>query len=137
MFFRSNKKELDALKAENVNLKLELLEALQKAKTAQHREFTKGDVLRDQLGSFIPDFKFLEDKGDADKERYQILCFTLFENPEFLYLLDHLKQSQVHKYIFEGGVSDDFMRGTVNGVYLVQELINLLGNAQKNRQNTK
>lgn len=89
---------------------------------------TPEQLLMKQLGSYIPSFEPLEGKSDEFKNSLGRLCREMLLSPEFQYLIDHLKQDQVNIDLFGEGEKKDkmFVRGSINGIYIVDEQIRLL-----------
>lgn len=125
-FIRKDQLVVDA--SEYVSLKLKKEQSpLSKAELTQH-----------QLGSFIPSFKFLADQTDDYKTSMSTFCRQVFESPYWAYLIDSLKQAQVNNLLFDPSrPSEEWVRGSINGIYIVEEEIRLLASADKDNKKTK
>lgn len=87
----------------------------------------KPRLLMMQLGTYIPDFKDLSMQNNDFKRALQNICNNLSESEHWKFLMTQLKQEQVNKFLFEEYKSEDFVRGTINGLYIVEDLVNSLG----------
>ncbi len=125
-FVRKDQLVVDA--SEYVSLKLKKEQSpLSKAELTQH-----------QLGSFIPSFKFLADQTDDYKVAMSTFCRQVFESPYWTYLIDSLKQAQVNNLLFDPSrPSEEWVRGSINGIYIVEEEIKILASADKDNKKTK
>lgn len=125
-FVRKDQLVVDA--SEYVSLKLKKEQSpLSKAELTQH-----------QLGSFIPSFKFLVDQTDDYKVSMSTFCRQVFESPYWTYLIDSLKQAQVNNLLFDPSrPSEEWVRGSINGIYIVEEEIKILASADKDNKKTK
>lgn len=96
---------------------------------AETKPLTSAQLTMLQLGSYIPNFEALAAKPDDFKNRLGRLCRELMLSEEWQYLITHLKQDQVNNAFFVEGVTvtDPFVRGSINGVYVVDEQIGILG----------
>jgi len=90
---------------------------------------SKAQLTQLQLGTYIPNFEDLSKKPDDFKNKIGRMCRDLVRSEEWEYLITHLKQEQVNKSLFTEGISytEDFIRGTINGIYVVDANINDLG----------
>lgn len=100
--------------------------------------FTKYQLTMAQLGTFLPNFESLSEKGDDFKNSLSLVCYNLTLAPQWSWLIDRLKQDQVNGYLFDPErKSEDFMRGTINGIYVVEEIIKERASAHQPKPNTK
>lgn len=106
-----------------------LLELVDAKKALAERPLTKGELTMKQLGSYLPNFKELSMQTDEFKTNVARTCADLMKNEFWQYLITHLKQDQVNLYFFndEERKSEEFVRGSINGIYIVDELVNRLG----------
>lgn len=118
--------------------------AILKSRLAQKEEvkpLTPAELTMRQLGSYLPNFKGLENKPQAFKLAVGKMCSDLSMLDGWQYLITNLKQDQVNTYLFtnEEKKSEEFMRGSINGIYIVEEQIRLLGSGytQYVEKNTK
>lgn len=103
-----------------------------KPKGAVVEPLSREQLTMKQLGSYVPSFTPLAEKSDDFKQSLALLCNQLSKSTEFQYLIDHLKQDQVNLYLFdEEKKTDDWVRGSINGIYVVDEQIRLLGSGYK------
>lgn len=132
--------------AEHRNLvaQLQVEIAILKGRLAQKDEvkpLTPAELTMRQLGSYLPNFKGLENKPQAFKLAVGKMCSDLSMLDGWQYLITNLKQDQVNTYLFtnEEKKSEEFMRGSINGIYIVEEQIRLLGSGytQYVEKNTK
>ena len=84
-----------------------------------------------QLGSYLPSFKTLAGQSDDFKRNIGRMCYELTQGEGWRYLIEHLKQDQVNLYFFndENSKSEEFVRGSINGIYIVDEQINNLADS--------
>lgn len=85
-----------------------------------------------QLGSYVPNFEMLSSKTDSFKNDMGIFCSNLLKSSMWTYLINHLKQDQVNLSLFSDDKSapnrnDNFTRGSINGIYVVEDQISTLG----------
>mgnify|MGYP003480245041 CR=1 FL=1 len=125
-FVRKDQLVVDA--SEYVSLKLKKEQStLSMAELTQH-----------QLGSFIPSFKFLADQTDDYKVSMSTFCKQIFDSPYWQFLIESLKQEQVNNLLFVNPrPSEEWVRGSINGIYIVEEEIRLLASADKDNKKTK
>lgn len=128
----------------NVVAQLQAEIAILKSRLAQKEEvkpLTPAELTMRQLGSYLPNFKGLENKPQAFKLAVGKMCSDLSMLDGWQYLITNLKQDQVNTYLFtnEEKKSEEFMRGSINGIYIVEEQIRLLGSGytQYVEKNTK
>lgn len=97
---------------------------------------TKAELTLLQLGSYIPSFKGLVGKTDEFKMGMAAFCKQTADSDYWKFLMIHLKQDQVNNSLFNSEVppSDDFMRGSINGIWIVDEQIKLLGSSKENEK---
>ena len=96
--------------------------------TAQQTPLTKGQLTQQQLGSYLPNFVELAKKPDDFKNSLGLLCKNLIASEEWQYLIEHLKQDQVNLSLFgEERKPDDWVRGSINGIYVVDDMVSTLG----------
>lgn len=97
---------------------------------------SKEHLTMKQLGSYLPNFEFIGSKSDAFKNSIGLMCRNLIQSEEWKYLIEHLKQDQVNLAFFTEGVksTDDWVRGSINGVYIVDDQINTLGASYLDRE---
>jgi len=90
-----------------------------------------------QLGSYIPNFKPLSGKPDSFKNAIGAFCMNTMKSNEWQYLITHMKQDQVNTALFTEGktVVDPFIRGSINGIYIVADQISTLGMGYEERMN--
>lgn len=118
------------LERENKQLRMDVYQLNSQAVEAT--PMVKEHLTMKQLGSYIPSFEAMSTKTDAFKTVLAQLCYQLSISPEWKYLVEHLKQDQVNLYLFtEDRKSEDFMRGSINGIYVVDEQVRLLGSGYK------
>jgi hypothetical protein len=87
-----------------------------------------------QLGSYLPNFEVLANKDDAFKNAIGMLCRNLMLDQNWQYLITHLKQDQVNLSLFgEERKDDNWVRGSINGIYVVDDQINMLGRNYEQR----
>lgn len=100
---------------------------------------TKEQLTMKQLGSYIPNFIVLNSKSEQFKVELGQICKTLINSEHFKYLMEHLKQDQVNNLLFqEKKPTDDWVRGSINGIYVVEDIIKQLGiSAQENTPKKK
>ena len=97
---------------------------------------TREALTMKQLGSYVPSFEVLAEKDDTFKNSLGMICSNLLRQPEWKYLMDHLKQDQVNISLFseEKTFTDPWVRGSINGIYVVEEQVRLLGNGFDDRK---
>lgn len=102
---------------------------LNEARASSKARLSKQELTMLELGSYLPSFVPLMGKSDDFKSALGLVCDTINQSQELQYLFDHIKQDQVNKSLFTEGVSytDDFVRGSINGIYVCEEQIKLLG----------
>ena len=96
----------------------------------------KAELTQHQLGSYVPSFEVLTGKKDDFKLGLSTFCKNTMDSSYWPYLIDHLKQDQVNNLLFnppETRPSEDFVRGSINGIYIVDEQIRLLASSTKNK----
>jgi len=101
------------------------------------KPLTMAELTQYQLGSYVPSFKPLADQKDDFKLAMVTFCKQTKDSKYFKYLIEHLKQDQVNNFVFnptELRPSEEFMRGSINGIYVVEEQIALLGSADENKK---
>lgn len=104
----------------------------------KEQKLTQGQLTREELGSYLPSFQFLADKPDSFKEGSELMAHQLSKSEHWRHLLNHLKQEQVNKLLFsEEGQSLEFIRGSINGIYMFEELVNMLAASREGRMNPK
>lgn len=110
---------------EYADLKIATFKPAQKTEAPMSRQ----QLTMLQLGSYLPNFEMLASKPQDFKNSVGVMCDNLIRTAEWQYLVEHLKQDQVNKSLFTEGISytDDFIRGSINGIYVVDEQIRLLG----------
>jgi hypothetical protein len=102
----------------------------------KEQQLTQGQLTREQLGSYLPSFEFLSDKSDSFKSGTEVTAHQLSLNPHWKHLIEHLKQEQVNKLLFsEPMMSLEFIRGSINGIYLVEELVNMMAASRAAKSN--
>jgi hypothetical protein len=75
----------------------------------------------------LPTFEFLADKPDSFKSGTELIAHQLRMSEHWRHLIMNLKQEQVNKLLFsEEGMSLEFIRGSINGIYMVEEIVNNL-----------
>jgi len=106
-----------------------LMEIVELKKQLSLKPLTKGELTMQQLGTYLPTFKELSMQTDDFKRNVARTCADLMQNEFWQYLVTHLKQDQVNTYFFNDGESksEEFVRGSINGIYIVDELVNRLG----------
>lgn len=93
---------------------------------------SKAQLTQHQLGSYIPSFKVLADQTDDFKTAMSTFCRQTIDSTYWKYLIEHMKQDQVNNLLFvDPKPSDDWVRGSINGIYIVDEQIKLLASAEK------
>lgn len=99
---------------------------------------TPAKLTQQQLGSYLPNFNTLNSKTDEYKSQLGAVCKTLINSEHFNYLMDHLKQDQINLYLFgENKPKEDWVRGSINGIYVVADMVHELGIAhQENEKKT-
>lgn len=122
-----------------IKLSLELVEVRKKLREEQEKNkitpLSKGELTMKQLGSFVPSFEVIAQKTNDEKLAIGAMCSQIIASSFWKYLIDHLKQDQVNLFLFDDNrKSEDFVRGTINGIYVVDEQINLLGTAYDDKQ---
>lgn len=118
---------------EYAQLRLELSTLRQKALGPHIQPATKYELVQKELGSYIPNLEPLDTKSDEFKNALGRLCREVNLSPEFQYLLTHMKQDQVNLSLFQERKSEDWVLGSINGVYIVEEQIRLLGDNYQDR----
>lgn len=110
---------------EELNLKTEI--ASLRAKLAV-KPLSRGELTMMQLGSYVPNFEGLATKSDEFKKAVGRVCFDLMRSESWKFLITQLKQDQVNLYFFneDEKKSEEFVRGSINGIYIVDEQINSL-----------
>ena len=99
---------------------------------------SKAELTQHQLGSYLPSFKFLADQTDDYKMGMSTFCRQTFESPYWKFLMDSLKQGQVNNLLFDPNrPSEEWVRGSINGIYIVEEEIKLLASAEVTNKKTK
>ncbi len=103
--------------------------------TSSERLMSKEHLTMKQLGTYIPNFEDLSKKPDGFKNAVGLMCAQLIGSAEWEYLITHLKQDQVNNSLFNPEVkySDDFVRGTINGIYIVDDQVQTLGAGYNDR----
>lgn len=93
------------------------------------RKLTPEQLTQHQLGSYVPNFVDISKQSDAFKNSLGQLCSNLMNAPEWEYLMNHLKQDQVNRALFTEGitVNDGYVRGSINGIYVVDDIVGSLG----------
>lgn len=98
---------------------------------------SKAKLTQVQLGSYIPDFKDISLQSDEFKHDLGALCKTLVDSEHWKYLLNYLKQGQINGYLFnENKPSEDWVRGSINGIYVVDDIVVSLGASYKDTKPT-
>ena len=65
-------------------------------------------------------------------------CKQTFDSPYWQFLIESLKQEQVNNLLFVNPrPSEEWVRGSINGIYIVEEEIRLLASADKDNKKTK
>lgn len=99
---------------------------------------SKAQLTQHQLGSYIPSFKVLADQTDDFKTAMSTFCRQTIDSTYWKYLIEHMKQDQVNNLLFvDPKPSDDWVRGSINGIYIVDEQIKLLASAEKGNKEAK
>lgn len=99
---------------------------------------SKAKLTQAQLGSYIPDFKDISLQSDEFKNDMGALCKTLVDSKHWNYILNYLKQGQVNTYLFgEVKPSEDWVRGSINGIYVVEDIVLSLGTSYKGSKEPK
>jgi len=133
-------KSTEEIKEKNSDLKLQAEIAQLRARLAT-QPLTRGELTMKQLGSYLPNFKGIASQTDDFRRNLGRLCYQISQSSEWQYLMTNLKQDQVNTYIFtdEERKSEDFMRGSINGIYIVDEQVNgfAQGYAKLVEKNTK
>ena len=88
---------------------------------------TPAQLTQKQLGSYLPNFEHLSLKGDQFKYDLGALCKTLITSEHWNYLVTHLKQDQVNMQLFSDTKDEMFVRGSINGIYVVADMVSNLG----------
>lgn len=105
---------------------------------AKQKPLSKEELTQLQLGSYVPSFVFLEDKTDDFKIAMSTFCKQTMDSTYWKYLIESLKQQQVNNLLFKPDrPSEDFVRGSINGIYIVEELVALLASADKDNKSVK
>lgn len=133
-------KETDKL----IKLTLEVLELKKKLADYNARDLAKSKEMpltpekltMMQLGSYVPSFEPLWAKSDEFKRGVGSTCSQLVQSEGWKYLIEHLKQDQVNLYLFNEDENRDekFVRGSINGIYIVDEQVRTLGMAYDESQ---
>lgn len=123
--------EIVADKDEVLRLRAEILALQSKLKTVT--PLSKGELTMKQLGSYIPSFKGLANESEDLKKEVGRACYEVTQSKGFAYLMDNLKQDQVNLYFFndENSKSEEFVRGSINGIYVVDEQIKQFASTYK------
>ena len=109
-----------------------------KIKASQKQALSQAELTQHQLGSYIPSFKFLADQTDDYKTSMSTFCKQTFDSPYWQFLIESLKQEQVNNLLFVNPrPSEEWVRGSINGIYIVEEEIRLLASADKDNKKTK
>lgn len=110
------------------------LRALDKATEKPVEPLSRAHLTMQQLGSYLPNFEVLGNKTDDFKNRLGRLCRELILSEEWQYLITHLKQDQVNISLFSDERKDEnWVRGSINGIYVVDDQINMLGKNYEQR----
>ena len=125
-FVRKDQLVVDA--SEYVSLKIKKEQSpLSKAELTQH-----------QLGSYLPSFKFLADQTDDYKTGMSTFCKQTLDSPYWEFLINSLKQEQVNNLLFNPTrPSEEWVRGSINGIYVVEKEIRLLASSDKDNKKQK
>lgn len=100
------------------------------------QKLTQGQLTREELGSYLPSFEYLADKPNSFKEGSELMAHQLYRSEHWKHIVNHLKQEQVNKLLFsEPGQSLEFIRGSINGIYMFEEIINMLAASRESRMN--
>ena len=95
---------------------------------------SKEHLTMKQLGSYIPNFESLDKKPDSFKNAVGLMCRNLALTEEWKFLINQLKQDQVNLYLFDENRKDEnYVRGSINGIYVVDDIVNSLGNNYEQR----
>ncbi len=105
----------------------ELLD-LRLAKSRTAPTLTPEQLTMKQLGTYLPNFETLAEKPEQFKREIGLFCSNLRKSEAWKYLIEHLKQDQVNLLLFsEQRKSEDYSRGSINGIYVVADQIESLG----------
>lgn len=100
---------------------------LAKSRAAQ-QVLTPEQLTMKQLGTYLPNFEALAEKPEQFKREIGLFCSNLRKSEAWKYLIEHLKQDQVNLLLFSPErKSEDYARGSINGVYVVADQIDSLG----------
>lgn len=125
-FIRKDQLVVDA--SEYVSLKIK----------KEQSPLSKAELTQLQLGSYVPSFKVLADQTDDFKMAMSTFCRQTIDSTYWKYIVEHLKQDQVNNLLFvDPKPSDDWIRGSINGIYIVDEQIRLLASAEKDNKKSK
>lgn len=107
---------------------------LLKSKQSATVPLTQAELTMKQLGSYIPSFEVLSGKPDSFKREVGLFCSNLVKSETWKYLIDHLKQDQVNLSLFSDdntapNRNEQFTRGSINGIYIVEDQVLKLGMA--------
>lgn len=106
----------------------ELLELRNARAAMQGKMLSPEHLTMKQLGSYIPSFEVLANKPEAFKLEIGLFCSNLLKSESWKYLMEHLKQDQVNLLLFsEQRKSEDYVRGSINGIYVVADQVESLG----------
>lgn len=110
-----------------VDMRMKSMEEKQEPLSREH-------LTMKQLGSYIPNFETLDKKPDSFKNAVGLMCRNLMLTEEWQYLVNHLKQDQVNLYLFDENRKDEnYVRGSINGIYVVDDMVNSLGSNYEQR----
>lgn len=106
----------------------ELLDLRLAKSRATQQTLTPEQLTMKQLGTYLPNFETLAQKPEQFKRDIGLFCSNLRKNESWKYLIEHLKQDQVNLLLFsEQRKSEDYARGSINGIYVVADQIDSLG----------
>lgn len=113
---------IKAMELENRSLKVEV-SALRR-ETAEQPNDTLALLTKLQMGSYLPNLVSISKQSDEFKSALYQACWAISQTPQWDWLMTQLKQDQVNMYLFEEEhKSEDFMRGTINGIWVVEEQV--------------
>jgi hypothetical protein len=101
---------------------------LTKSDTQTVKPLTPEQLTMKQLGSYLPNFEVLANQPESFRREIGLFCSNLRKSEAWKYLITHLKQDQVNLSLFSPErKSEDFVRGSINGIFVVDEQVESLG----------